>query len=194
MDIILEIAIVLVVCFLVWLEYRLEAIVGQATGERFVVAPSRHLFRIGAVGSLVMIAIMIGLTVSGQLQDLGSRWIFYSLFGALLCLELWMMIICIRCKIIVKGEEITVFAIVGKRYVFLFCDIVSVVRKANYVAQLGPESSNIDSTENEQAEQIVITTKYGKKLKVESSYVSYLKFVEKIKSKVPREKTTGFYF
>ena len=81
-------------------------------------------------------------------------------------------------KVIVKGENITVFSTFRKPYSFTFNEIVSAVRqvKKNQV----------------KSERIVIRTVDGRKLIVESVEISYERFAKRIQAEVRSEYLVGF--
>ena len=160
----------------------------QAAYEHIIISSSRYFSYIGFIVTVSMAAIIIIFTLSGQLQSMLSKLIFYSVFGAFLWLGLWLILISLKYRVIVAGDEITVIPIIMKPNTFCFRDILSVVRKTNPVATLEENSRFMEN------ELVIITTIQGKKLKVESEStdIAYTKFIKAIKAKVDREKLRGF--
>lgn len=143
--------------------------------EQFVVMISKIVISIGLVLDFLCVMIVIGFTLfSEKIPHI----IFYIIFGLGIWLGTYLALKTLKFKVIVKGEEITVQNIFGKPFTFTFSEIVSAVRqvKKNQV----------------KSERIVVKTTSGKKLIVESSEISYKRFLLRIKSEVKSECLFGF--
>ncbi len=141
----------------------------------FIVMIPKIVLIIGAVCDLMSAMVLFGFTFfSKELPHI----IFYIVFGFFLWLGTYLILKTLKFKVIVKGEEITVCSIFIKPYTFTFSDIISVVRqiKRNQV----------------KSERIVIKTASGKTLIVESTEISYKRFLQRIKSEVKSEFLFGF--
>ena len=145
------------------------------TNERFTVSIPRIVLIIGMACALMSTVVILGFTfLSAELPHI----IFYIVFGLFLWLGMYLVLKTLRFRVVVKGEIITVYSILSKPFTFEFCEIISAVRqvKKNQV----------------KSERIVVKTTSGKKLIVESSEISYERFLQKIKLEVKSECLSGF--
>ena len=143
--------------------------------ENFTVTIPSVVLTIGAIVSFTMLAVLLGFTF---LSDERPHFIFYVIFGLLFWLGTYLIVKTFTFKVIVKGNRITVSSALKKTYSFTFGEIISVVRQV--------KKNQIKS------ERIVIKTETGKRLIVESSEISYKRFVKKVQLEVKNEYLVGF--
>lgn len=145
------------------------------SAENFVVMIPKTVLFIGIIGDLMFALIVLGFTCfSEELPHI----IFYIVFGLFFWLGTYLILKTQKFRVIVKGKEITVCSVFAKPYTFTFNDIISAVRqvKRNQV----------------KSERIVVRTAFGKKLIVESTEISYKRFLQRVKSEVKSERLFGF--
>lgn len=145
------------------------------TDKQFVVMIPKIVLVIGITCDVMSVMVLLGFTLFSQ--ELPHA-IFYIVFGLFLWLGTYLVFKTLKFRVIVKGEEITVCSIFAKPYTFTFSEIISAVRqvKRNQV----------------KSERIVIRTVFGKRLIVESTEISYKRFLQRIKSEVKSEYLFGF--
>ena len=107
-----------------------------------------------------------------------NRITFYVVFGLFVLLGIYMIVKALRSRIVVENEQIKVTPAASKSFVFTFDDIETVKRQ-------------VKKRYKGQAERIIIHTKQGKKITVDSSYVSYKKLVKRIIEVVEKSKLLG---
>ena len=107
-----------------------------------------------------------------------NRITFYVVFGLFVLLGIYMIVKALRSRIVVENEQIKVTPVASKSFVFTFDDIETVKRQ-------------VKKRYKGQAERIIIHTKQGKKITVDSSYVSYKKLVKRIIEVVEKSKLLG---
>lgn len=133
--------------------------------RQFVVTVPNAVLSIGILCAFMSLMVMLGFTVfSSELPPLP----FYIVFGLFFWLGMYLVVKTIRFRVIVIEERINVFPAFGRAYSFSFGDIVSVIRQT--------KGNRMHS------ERIVVKTSTGKKLIVESSEVSYKRFLNRIMS------------
>ena len=143
--------------------------------RHFVVMLPRAVLAVGIANDFICTVAILGFTFFSE--ELPSM-IFYVVFGMFLWIGTYLILKTLRFKVVVKDEEITVYFIMIKPYTFSFNEIVSVVRQIK---------------ENQiKSERVVVKTISGKKLIVESSEISYERFLQRIESEVKREYLSGF--
>ena len=141
----------------------------------FTVMIPNIVFVIGVICALMSLAVLLGFTF---LSDELPHFIFYLCFGLFFWIGMYLAFKTLTFKVMVKGKEIIVFSAFKKPYSFTFSEINSVVRQV--------KKNQIKS------ERIVLKTVYGKKLIVESSEISYKRFVKRIQSEVESQYLSGF--
>lgn len=104
--------------------------------------------------------------------------IFYLAFGMFLWLGLYLIIKTLCFRVIVKKQIITVYPLFGKQFTFSFREITSVLRQV--------KQNQLKS------ERMVIRIESGKKFIVESSEISYFRFMKRLKAEVPASFLHGF--
>ena len=107
-----------------------------------------------------------------------NRITFYVVFGLFVLLGIYMIVKALCSRIVVENEQIKVTPVASKSFVFTFDDIETVKRQ-------------VKKRYKGQAERIIIHTKQGKKITVDSSYVSYKKLVKRIIEVVEKSKLLG---
>lgn len=143
--------------------------------KHFVIMIPNIVWVIGMVCAIMALLVMLGFTLfSNELPHL----IFYLVFGFFFGLGLYLILKTLYFKVIVADEKITVFATFRKPYTFTFSEIISAIRQV--------KKNQIKS------ERIVIKTVSGKRVVVESSEISYKRFMQRIKSEVKSEYLFGF--
>lgn len=143
--------------------------------EHFVISIPKIVLVIGIVDDLMFGGIMLGFTCFSKKLP---HAIFYIILGLFLWLGTYLILETLKFKVIVKDKEITVYSIFVKPYTFTFSEIISAARQVK--------------RDQIKSERIVIKTKSGKKLIVESSEISYERFLKRIKSEVKSEFLFGF--
>lgn len=130
------------------------------------------------VGVFACLTASVVLLVFSFFSEELPHWIFYVTFGGFFWSGMYLILKTLNFKVIVKGENITVFSTFRKPYSFTFNEIVSAVRqvKKNQV----------------KSERIVIRTVDGRKLIVESVEISYERFAKRIQAEVRSEYLVGF--
>jgi uncharacterized membrane protein YjgN (DUF898 family) len=147
----------------------------EMSHEQFIVSLPKTFFVIGLISDLFFAVAIIGLPfISKENPHVG----FCIIFGLFLWLGTFLILKAWRFRVVVNGEDITVYSIIRVPYTFTFSDIISVRRQV--------KRNRIKS------ERIIVKTKSGRKLILESSEISYEKFQMKIKSKVCPELLIGF--
>ena len=143
--------------------------------EHFTVMLPKIVLYIGIAADVVFGLVLVLFTFfSEELPHV----IFYIIFGLFFWIGTYLILKTIRFRVIVRGEEITVFSILKKPYSFTFHEIVSAVRQV--------KNNQVNS------ERIVVKTTAGRKLIVESSEISYKRFAKKIRSTVAKDRLYGF--
>ena len=147
----------------------------RSSDDNFTIKLSPVVFVVGVLGIITATAVMLGFTF---LSNEKPHHIFYIVFGSFFLLGVYLAIKTLTFKVVVKGDQITVYSALKKTYTFAFSDIVSAVRqvKANQV----------------KSERIVIKTASGKKLIVESAEVEYERLSKRIRAEVDKKYLVGF--
>lgn len=145
------------------------------TDENFTVMIPVTVLIIGAMCSLMSILVLIGFTFFSNEHP---HFIFYMTFVLFFVVGIYLILKTIIFKIVVQGEKITVFSVFKAPYTFTFSEIVSVVRQVK--------------KSQTKSERLIIKTADNKKLTIESSDVSYKRFVRKIQLAVRDEYLIGF--
>lgn len=141
----------------------------------FVVQYPKFIFYIGVLCNIVFIIVLLGFTLfSKQLPHL----IFYIFCAMFLSWGTYLILKVCKFKVIVTGLQIAVFPVFKKSYTFSFTDIVEVRRQVK--------------KNQMKSERIVIKTKFGQKLILESQAVAYNMFVVELKDKVKHKYFFGF--
>jgi len=147
----------------------------EMSNEYFFLMLPRLFLGIGVTLSLMTLIVMIVFTVfSNELPNI----IFYIIFGLFFFLGVYLVLKVLKFKVIVQGEDISVYDIFIKTYTFKFDDIVLVTRQV--------KKNQLNS------ERMIIKTKLGKKLIVESAETAYKKLFNMIELKVKKEYLIGF--
>lgn len=147
----------------------------RATDNRFIIEFPRLYFTIGVICVIIFSVAIICFTIFSQ--ELPNV-IFYAVYGFFVLVGIYIALRALKSKVIVNDTKITVYRIIFKPYDFLFSDIVSVKRQKR--------------NNQMKSERMVIRTRDGKKLIVESSQISYKRFLKRIKSEVKSELLVGF--
>ncbi len=134
---------------------------------------------LGGVGLLVFGGLFIGLIMQNNGYQ-GSfefvrQVVAYVIASILLCLCVLLILGPLMRKIVVRGNEITIFYTFMRPCSFSFDDIVYARKKV-----IG------------QGEKIVVKTSFGKKFAVENMEISYDRFIKALKNKVNRQYLSGF--
>ena len=149
----------------------------RSSDDDFTIKLSPVMFVVGVLGVITATVFMLVVTF---LSNEEPRLIYcvYIVFGPFFLLGAYLAIKTLTFKVVVKGDQITVYSALKKTYTFAFSDIVSAVRqvKANQV----------------KSERIVIKTASGKKLIVESAEVEYERLSKRIRAEVDKKYLVGF--
>ena len=105
-----------------------------------------------------MLTIYFIFTTKGQLH-----WSFYLFYGLFISVSMFMIILSIKWKVIVKKDDIVVYPLIGEKYSFSFDEIISIERQVK--------------RNRKKSERVIIKTNTKKKLIVESAHISYFKFI-----------------
>ena len=141
----------------------------------FVVKYPKFIFFIGVLCNAVFIIILLSFTLF--LSDPPPP-IFYVFCVAFLCLGTYLILKVYKFKVVVTGLQIAVFPILKKTYTFSFADIVEVHRQVK--------------KNQMKSERIIIKTRSGRKLILESQAIAYNMFVIELKDKVNHKYLFGF--
>ncbi len=147
----------------------------RPSDDNFTVKLPDELLGLGLTGVVMATALMLIFTfVTGEEPHL----IFYIVFGSFFLLSAYLAIKTLTFKVVVKGDQITVYSALKKTYTFTFSEIVSAVRhvKPNQI----------------KTESIVIKTANGKKLTVGSVEEEYERFSKRIRAEVSKQYLVGF--
>lgn len=104
---------------------------------------------------------------------------FYISFGAFVLLGIYIIIKTLRFRIVVERVFLTVYPLFQKSYSFTFDEVKTVTRQ-------------IKKRYNGRTERIIILTNQGKRVVVDSSFVSYKKLVKIIQENITVSKLIGF--
>ncbi|MBR6769392.1 MAG: hypothetical protein IKM34_07910 [Clostridia bacterium] len=147
----------------------------RSSDDNFTIKLSPVMFVVGVLGVITATAVMLGFTF---LSNEKPHYIFYIVFGSFFLLGAYLAIRTLTFKVVVKGDQITVYSALKKPYTFTFSEIVSAVRhvKPNQI----------------KTESIVIKTANGKKLTVGSVEEEYERFSKRIRAEVSKQYLVGF--
>ena len=147
----------------------------RSSDDNFTIKLSPVMFVVGVLGVITATAVMLGFTF---LSNEKPHYIFYIVFGSFFLLSAYLAIKTLTFKVVVKGDQITVYSALKKPYTFTFSEIVSAVRhvKPNQI----------------KTESIVIKTANGKKLTVGSVEEEYERFSKRIRAEVSKQYLVGF--
>jgi hypothetical protein len=147
----------------------------KMTDDNFIILVPSIIKTIGIICESMFGIVVIFFTISSQTLP---HIVFYIIFGFGMYIGMYLILKAVKWKVSVKDDLITVDPIFLKQYTFKFNDIISVKRQV--------KKNNLKS------ERIVIRTRGGKKLIVESLEISYWRLVKKIKKSVREEVLSGF--
>lgn len=147
----------------------------RSSDDNFTIKLSPVIFVVAVMGVVMATAVMLGFTF---LSNETPHLIFYIGFGSFFLLGAYLAIRTLTFKVVVKGDQITVYSALKKPYTFTFSEIVSAVRhvKPNQI----------------KTESIVIKTANGKKLTVGSVEEEYERFSKRIRAEVSKQYLVGF--
>lgn len=147
----------------------------RSSDDNFTIKLSPVIFVVGVLGVVMATAVMLGFTF---LSNETPHLIFYIIFGSFFLLGAYLAIRTLTFKVVVKGDQITVYSALKKPYTFTFSEIVSAVRhvKPNQL----------------KTEYIDIKTANGKKLTVGSVEEEYERFSKRIRAEVSKQYLVGF--
>lgn len=147
----------------------------KMTNQSFVVMIDSVVAFIGGFLAVVSVAILFCFTL---FSNEPPHIIFYIVFGLFVWLGMYLVFKTLCFRVVVKNETITAVPLFRKPFTFTFDEIISVVRQVK---------------ENQvKSERMIIQTKSGKKLIVESVEISYVRFMDRIKSEVNPKCLHGF--
>ena len=150
--------------------------------EKFIVMLPKIILLLG-VGSIILFASIILVFIFLSNSSLNApnnpgNIFIYIVFGVFICLGGYLTLKTAKFKVIVQDNEITVHSVLFRPYTFTFDEIVSVKRQV--------------SKNKIKSESMLIKTKLGKKLNVESAEISYDRFLRRITAEVNSELLVGF--
>ena len=147
----------------------------RSSDDNFTIKLSPAIFVVAVMGVVMATAVMLGFTF---LSNETPHHIFYIIFGSFFLLGVYLAIRTLTFKVVVKGDQITVYSALKKPYTFTFSEIVSAARhvKPNQI----------------KTESIVIKTANGKELTVGSAEVEYERFSKRIRAEVSKQYLVGF--
>ena len=153
---------------------------GEMTDQSFVVKLPKMIAGIGLVGNVVFVGVGVILTLywSGKMNYKSFIGMYVS-FGLFLMLYIYFTLKGLIFRVVVSGENITVYDIfrLPRRFTFREIDSAEVIITGG---QINPE-------------QLVIRTSAGKKIVVEGMAVEYERLVKRVKEKVPPERLKGYF-
>lgn len=145
------------------------------TSENFTVAFPYSLLKLGIVCDAILIAFALAFTFS---PDGPPEPLFYVIWGGFCMIGVYLIILTLCSKVIVREKTIIALSFLRKPYVFTFDEISSVKRQV--------KQNKVES------ERMVIRTTSGRKVIVERGQDFYRTFMDKIKSEVEKSKLVGF--
>ena len=143
--------------------------------EKFIIFLPKIVAIIGLIGSLLAFVVFIVFVFFSQ-QKL--NWIFYFVFSIMFGVGAYLVLKTSRFKIVINKNIIKVTPVLSKNYCFTFQEIIFAER------QIKNNKTN--------SERIILKTRYGKKLIVENTEVSYERFLRRITSEVNSRFLKGF--
>ncbi len=146
--------------------------------KNFTVCAPQIAKTVGISGVLVFGLLIVLSPFMWPDEPAKNRIIFYIIFGVAVGLSAYLLLKTLRFRIVVKSDKITVTPLLSKTYTFTFDDIETVKRQ-------------VKNRYKGKAERIIIRTKQGKKIVVDSSYVSCEKLVQRIIECVEISKLPG---
>lgn len=179
----MKIEIILLAIFLPPLVTSVISIIRKPTGKingrfsdtYFIVMLPNAVLWIGILDVVTSMLLLFGFTLFSTEKP---HLIFYLACGAFLWLGMYLALKTLCFRVIVDGEKITVFSVFKKSYTFTFNDITSAVRQI--------KNNRVRS------ERIVLKTTTGKRMIVENSEISYMRFMKRIIAEVKSEYLFGF--
>lgn len=136
---------------------------GKKLSKHIVVMLPETVLFIGVIGLFTALAVLFGFTF---LSAETPHWLFYAIFGAFVWLYVYLIVKTMVFRVVLKEQEIEVFPVFAKPYTFTFQEIDSAVH------QVKQNRTN--------SERLIIKTKTGKKVTVESGEIGYKQFLHKI--------------
>ena len=147
----------------------------RPSDDNFTVELPEEILELGLTGVVMATALMLIFTfVTGDEPHL----IFYIVFGSFFLVSTYLGIRTLISKVVVKGDQITVYSALKKPYTFTFSEIISAVRRVK------PNQLK--------TEYIDIKTANGKKLTVGSVEEEYERFYRRIRAEVDTQYLVGF--
>ena len=147
----------------------------RPSDHNFTVGLPDEVLELGLTGVVMATALMLIFTfVTGDEPHL----IFYIVFGSFFLVSAYLGIRTLISKVVVKGDQITVYSALKKPYTFTFSEIISAVRRVK------PNQLK--------TEYIDIKTANGKKLTVGSVEEEYERFYRRIRAEVDTQYLVGF--
>lgn len=147
--------------------------------DQFTVCVPNICAVIGALTAIVFGVFILSSPIIWSNESGYSMIAFYVIFGVFFWLGIYLIIKTIRFRIVVEKNKITVYPLFSRAYTVTFEDINTVIR------QTKKQHKGL-------AERIVISTKQGKKIIAEHTFVAYFKLVDKIQNCVDSSKLKGF--
>ncbi len=152
----------------------------EMTDQSFVVKLPKMIAGIGLAGDVILVIVTIILTIywSGK-ANYKSFIVLYAGFGLFSLLYIYFTLKGLIFRVVVSGENITVYDIfrLPRRFTFREIDSAEVIITGG---QINPE-------------QLVIRTSAGKKIVVEGMAVEYDRLVKRVKEEVLPERLKGYF-
>ena len=146
--------------------------------KNFTVCAPQVAMMVGILGVMVFGFLIVLSPFMWPNEPAKNRIVFYVIFGLAVVLSAYLIVKTLRFRVVVKNEKITVTPLLSKTYTFTFSDIETVQRQ-------------VKNRYKGKAERIIIRTKQGKRIAVDSSYVSYGKLVERVIDSVETSRLPG---
>ena len=146
--------------------------------KNFTVRAPQVAMMVGILGVMVFGFLIVLSPFMWPNESAKNRIVFYVIFGLAVALSAYLIVKTLRFRVVVKNEKITVTPLLSKTYTFTFSDIETVQRQ-------------VKNRYKGKAERIIIRTKQGKRIVVDSSYVSYGKLVERVIDSVETSRLPG---
>ena len=149
----------------------------RSSDDDFTIKLSPVVFVVGVLGVITATVFMLVVTFLSNEEPL-LIYCVYIVFGPFFLLGAYLAIKTLTFKVVVKGDQITVYSALKKTYTFTFSEIISAVRhvKPNQL----------------KTEYIDIKTANGKKLTVGSVDEEYERFYRRIRAEVDKKYLVGF--
>ena len=143
----------------------------KMTDGSFVMSLPKGILVLGVANILITLMILLGVIFFDEDNSLGDILFVFCFSGTMLCVSIYLIAKTLLYKIVIEGNEITVYSIIRRTYSINFEEITCAK-----IRQFGRGG-----------EGITIATA-SKKFSVDNTFIEYERFVKLIHRKVNRKK------